>query len=92
MSDDLDEQEREAIRTAAKIRIGKCSHTCSDCGNGEKGHHFGDSYLSDPEEEPDHPLAKVGDECWYVCKHCPAWLSFEEFELLFEDEEGGDGF
>ena len=42
---------------------------CSEC-RGEE-HHWGE-FVAFAEDFPEHPAAKLGYVCWYVCKHCDA--------------------
>jgi hypothetical protein len=58
---------------------------CSECVGGP--HHFGDCYIGSSTEEPDHPAAQAGEPFWYICKHCPAWITVEDYMSEFEGIE-----
>jgi len=65
---------------------------CRRCSECEGTHHFSDGMIVFIEDaSTDHPAAKIGIQCWYVCKHCEAWTVNPEMETpVFSgpDQEG----
>lgn len=59
---------------------------CSECTG---PHHFSTEAVEfaideRDDDEPEHEAAKLGHESWCPCKHCPAWILWED---LADDDE-----
>ena len=69
-----------------------CPRACSGC---DGGHHWiedGMDWLNATEEEIEDAGVPSGDprrvlECWFSCKHCPAWATCE---YVWDLEEADD--
>jgi hypothetical protein len=63
----------------------KCRR-CTECAGEE--HHWSDEYIVWADDEPGHPAAKRGLDCWLTCKHCEAWKPYpdDDEEIASDDE------
>lgn len=73
-----------------------CPRPCADCN---PGHHWLPvcldlSEFADPLDSEDYEAVLAFDRehgtehalAFYACKHCPAWISDDDFDLLLEGE------
>jgi len=59
-----------------------CPRPCMECQG--QVHHFDETLAGTAEGDPEHPAAKLGIAVWWQCKHCDAWLEYDNGS----DDEG----
>lgn len=55
----------------------RCPRSCIECSDGE--HHFSEGGICDENVSPHHPAAQEGRVAWVRCKHCPAWIDYDDY-------------
>jgi hypothetical protein len=49
---------------------------CAECVG--EDHHWSFEYVVWADDEPEHPAAEQGLDCWLTCKHCDEWKPYPD--------------